>query len=268
MDSYSADNYSALIVDDEPAIRQATARALRGLGFQCDLAADGQQSLQLLSANNYRLVLTDLRMPEVNGHQLAIEVLRKPDRPVVIVITGVMEERLERDLRARGVDDILFKPVNYPVVAARAKELVESRAAARSATSLGDKEASVVALVPNVGHNASASSPDADAMECGDRLARATIELPVAPPEYDAVREASQNAISNGELDAAIGNDPRLAAAVVRLINAVAYGSNQRIDRLQQEMAGVRPRELQWLWPTLTFSIGACLGGLIAIWAR
>jgi DNA-binding response OmpR family regulator len=120
--------YDALLVDDEPVLRQAMARAFNRAGFRCELAGDGRHALQLMAERRFHVVITDLRMPEMNGHQLAVELLNQPNRPVVIVVTGITEQKLEVDLRARGIDEIQFKPVDYAHLAARAGALVEERA--------------------------------------------------------------------------------------------------------------------------------------------
>lgn len=48
-------------------------------------------------------------------------------RPVVVVLTGVMEPRIAKDLMARGIDDILFKPTPFRSFAAKVRALVDRR---------------------------------------------------------------------------------------------------------------------------------------------
>src|SRR5262245_41956268 len=102
--------FRVMVVDDEGDARLSIARFLCHEGFVCDMAIDGQQALELTQSNDYDLVLTDLRMPGVNGHKLALELLQHERRPVVIVLTGVVEPRIANDLRLRGVDELLFRP--------------------------------------------------------------------------------------------------------------------------------------------------------------
>ena len=120
---------NALIVDDDPSLRQSLARALAQCRFRCDFADNGRQALRMIAGSRYDLVVTNLRMPEVNGHALAVELLGQADRPVVIIVSEVLEPKIERDLRAAGVDDILFKPIDFSMLAERAEELIELRAA-------------------------------------------------------------------------------------------------------------------------------------------
>src|ERR1043165_2175284 len=110
---------NALVVDDEPAIRKLTVQALEQHGFTCDEAGDGENALRKLAEREYEVLVTDLRMPKRNGHSLAVEVIAKDPRPLVIVLTGVLEPKLATDLIARGVDDIVFKPLDFNVFGAK-----------------------------------------------------------------------------------------------------------------------------------------------------
>lgn len=123
-----------LVVDDEPMARELTILALERDGFECDPAIHGAQALKMLAMGQYAAVVTDLRMPELNGHALATELLSRPDRPVVFVMTGVTEPRLIRDLLARGVDDVFFKPVQQNLLALKLAVHLERKRSASAAS--------------------------------------------------------------------------------------------------------------------------------------
>jgi DNA-binding response OmpR family regulator len=114
-----------LIVDDEWVIRQQLARALDSAGVACDCAIDGEDALRKIAGHQYELVVTDLRMPERNGHSLAVALLNSPWRPKVVALTGVTEPRIGQDLLDRGVEEIVYKPVDYFDLADRLKRLLE-----------------------------------------------------------------------------------------------------------------------------------------------
>jgi DNA-binding response OmpR family regulator len=114
----------ALIVDDEPILCSMAEHALERYGFLCDAASDGAEAEEKLRATQYDVVLTDLRMPKKHGFALATDLLQDGKRPIIIVVTGVLEPRLARHLLACGVDDIIFKPVDYQILAAKAAALV------------------------------------------------------------------------------------------------------------------------------------------------
>jgi len=119
----------ALIVDDEQMIRYLLVTALTREGFACETADDGEEAWQkLVGADEpYRLLVTDLLMPVRHGHSLAVETLAMPERPVVVVLTGVMEPRIAKDLMARGIEDIVFKPTPFRPFAAKMRALVDRR---------------------------------------------------------------------------------------------------------------------------------------------
>jgi DNA-binding response OmpR family regulator len=121
-----------VLVVDEPAIRRRVAMALSKHGVQCDHAENGVDALRLMKSTRYDAVVTELAMPQMNGHALAVEILSMPDRPLVMIVTGIQEPRLAQDLMARGVDDLLFKPVDFAGLALKLKILLDRRTAVRT----------------------------------------------------------------------------------------------------------------------------------------
>ncbi|TWT31325.1 Transcriptional activator protein CzcR [Posidoniimonas corsicana] len=117
--------YRALVVDDEPYVRELASRALAKRSLQCDVACNGEEAMLLAGRYPYDAVVTDLRMPRVHGHALAAELLSWPNRPKIVVLTGLAEPRLVEDLRRRGIDEILQKPVDFEELAARVASLID-----------------------------------------------------------------------------------------------------------------------------------------------
>ncbi|MBI4615747.1 MAG: response regulator [Planctomycetes bacterium] len=115
----------ALVIDDDPALLALVARAMRGEGFVCETAEDGEVATKKLSARRYDVVVVDLRMPKLHGHAVAVELLKSSPGTMIVVLTGLIEPKLARDLIARGVEDIVFKPTDPFVFAAKAKALLQ-----------------------------------------------------------------------------------------------------------------------------------------------
>ncbi len=111
--------FQVLVIDDEAAVRELTIRALDRAGFECVPAINGEQALKMLEMKNYDVVVTDLRMPNVHGHALAVDLLAREHRPLIYVVTGVVEPKLAKDLLTRGIDDIFFKPVDHEMLAVK-----------------------------------------------------------------------------------------------------------------------------------------------------
>jgi CheY-like chemotaxis protein len=125
-DEMTSERAPILVVDDEWVIRQQLARALGSVGIPCDCAVDGDDALDKFRSHHHQLVVTDLRMPQHNGHSLAVTLLAEPNPPKVVALTGVMEPRLARDLLVRGVNDVVYKPINYFDLADRLKCMLET----------------------------------------------------------------------------------------------------------------------------------------------
>ena len=117
----------ALVVDDDAIARKMLVFCLQKKDFACDTAIDGVQATDLLKNQDYDLVVTDLKMPNKHGHSLAIDLLAREPRPVIVIHTSVDDPRLTKDLMTRGVDDIVYKPTNYEQFAVKAKVLVDVR---------------------------------------------------------------------------------------------------------------------------------------------
>jgi CheY-like chemotaxis protein len=66
--------YSVLIVDDSEMNRDTLARRLRQQGCSITMAEDGKEALQILSKQDFDLVLLDIMMPEVDGYQVLSEI--------------------------------------------------------------------------------------------------------------------------------------------------------------------------------------------------
>lgn len=83
-----APQWTVLCVDDEPNILSAIRRALRGSGYRVLTADSGQEALQLLSAETVHLIVSDMRMPVMDGAQLLEQVRRQWPTVTRILLTG------------------------------------------------------------------------------------------------------------------------------------------------------------------------------------
>ena len=115
-----------LVVDDEASIRDLLAKTLALAEYDIDLAADGRAALERLRIIPYDLLITDLKMPGVDGLTVIKEARRlKADIPVII-ITGFSTEASAIEAVNLGVSGYLTKPFRVPrVLAAAAKALGE-----------------------------------------------------------------------------------------------------------------------------------------------
>jgi excisionase family DNA binding protein len=115
-----------LVVDDEAAIRDMLSKALMLAEYVVETAPDGRGAIDRLRTGHYDLLVTDLRMPGIDGLAVIREARRlKPDLPVII-ITGYSSEASAIEAIDLGVSGYLTKPFRVPkVLAAAAKALGE-----------------------------------------------------------------------------------------------------------------------------------------------
>jgi excisionase family DNA binding protein len=115
-----------LVVDDEAAIRDLLSKTLALAEYDVDLAPDGRTALERLRIIPYDLLITDLKMPGIDGLTVVREARRlKADIPVII-ITGFSTEASAIESVNLGVSGYLTKPFRVPrVLAVAAKALGE-----------------------------------------------------------------------------------------------------------------------------------------------
>jgi DNA-binding response OmpR family regulator len=112
-----------LVAEDETALADLVAEGLRGRGFAVDVAYDGAQAERRLALNEYDLVVLDRDLPQTPGDVVCANLVSRPDRPGVLMLTAFadVEDRVE-GLRL-GADDYLPKPFAFPELVARLEAL-------------------------------------------------------------------------------------------------------------------------------------------------
>ncbi|MBN1774795.1 MAG: sigma-54-dependent Fis family transcriptional regulator, partial [Deltaproteobacteria bacterium] len=99
-----------LVVDDEPGVRYTLRAILEDQGWTAEEAADGLEALERVRRGGIDLVLTDLRMPRLDGMQLLAELAALPGAPRAVVITAHGSERHAVEAMKRGALDYFAKP--------------------------------------------------------------------------------------------------------------------------------------------------------------
>ncbi|HTY63250.1 MAG TPA: response regulator [Acidobacteriota bacterium] len=83
-------NKRILFVDDEPKVLEGIGRMLRSIRFECDMsfAGSGREAQEILSREAFDLVVSDMRMPEMNGLQLLTEIKTRHPNVIRIILSG------------------------------------------------------------------------------------------------------------------------------------------------------------------------------------
>jgi two-component system, cell cycle response regulator CpdR len=101
-----------LIAEDEEALRALCARALMNDGHDVKTGCDGADALDLLARDNgqFDLLLTDIRMPIMDGIALALTAARDYPELTIVLMTGYADQRE----RAHGLDAIVHEVIAKP----------------------------------------------------------------------------------------------------------------------------------------------------------
>jgi len=136
-----------LVVDDDPVVGKSFDRVLSGKGYAVITAANGEEALKKLGAEDYDVVYADIKMPGMNGLEVAEKVkARKPWTPVVI-ITGYGTPEHEVRAKAAGVTSFLHKPLSPEMIEGSAREAMEA-AIAPPAAAVAPPEAAEAVVEP------------------------------------------------------------------------------------------------------------------------
>ncbi len=99
-----------LIVDDNPNMSSLLADMLEVFDFPSVRASDGQEALDKLKEQDFAMIITDMRMPNMTGLELLQQVKDKHPRLPVVLISGYSVAEVESELDSPKPDGFLAKP--------------------------------------------------------------------------------------------------------------------------------------------------------------
>lgn len=105
------EEYSILLVDDDHEFSKAMKRMFEKSGYAITLAGDGQAALDILAKQRFDLIITDLRMPVMDGNQLMEEISRRKIDTPIIFLTAYGEVKSYMDVMNLGAFEYIHKPV-------------------------------------------------------------------------------------------------------------------------------------------------------------
>ena len=120
-----------LVIDDEPDVRKVVRLYLEKAGYYVVEAENGGQAIQVLNEGEHPMILdvivTDIRMPRINGLEAMTYFQREYPSVPLIVLTGFPELEMAMQLMKRGVTDYLVKPVDREKLTAAVANALEQR---------------------------------------------------------------------------------------------------------------------------------------------
>ena len=116
-----------LVADDELGVRESLAEILRDAGYRVEAAADGTAALAALEANDFSLVLTDLRMPGADGLAVLRRAREVSPQTIVLIMTAHATVESAVDALRAGATDYILKPVVFDDVLQKVARALEHR---------------------------------------------------------------------------------------------------------------------------------------------
>ena len=99
-----------LVAEDNPAVREFIVRALTSAGYKVTQTADGQQAIEALTREKFKVLVTDIVMPNVDGIALAMKAIRLFPDLRIVMISGYAQERM----RAHNLDALVHRIIAKP----------------------------------------------------------------------------------------------------------------------------------------------------------
>jgi DNA-binding NtrC family response regulator len=99
-----------MLVDDEPIVGKRLKPALAKYGLEVEVFEDAGLALKRLNEKEFDIVVTDVRMEDVDGIQVLETVLARSERTKVIIITGYATVEIAREALVKGAFDFIAKP--------------------------------------------------------------------------------------------------------------------------------------------------------------
>lgn len=206
----NAEKHTVLLVDDEPHVLAALRRLLRKEGWKLLLAGSGQEGLRLLAANRVDLVVSDMRMPHMDGAAFLRQVRRQYPQVTRLVLTGYAErEAVQRAIEQAGIHEMITKPWDDEEL----KGIL--RGFLRQQERQEHEARGLHALLSHFG------------------------PLPVLPQVYFEVRDllAADGDRSVEAIARAILREPAMAAKILQVANSTFFGQRRQVESVERAVA-------------------------------
>lgn len=128
-ESAAATPVRVLVIDDEPQIRKFLEISLRAQGYRVETAENGEAGVLAMATHGADLVILDLGLPDIDGHEVLRRVREWSQVPVIMLTVRADEHEKVTALDA-GANDYVTKPFGVPELMARIRALLRNHASA------------------------------------------------------------------------------------------------------------------------------------------
>lgn len=116
-----------LIVDDDEGVREMLADFFGVIGYQSIVASNGKEALDLLEKHDVSLVISDIKMPVMDGIEMLKQIKKKQPDLIVILITGYEPDYSWNLAKEAGAWDYVRKPFNIDVIERKVRFLLDKK---------------------------------------------------------------------------------------------------------------------------------------------
>ncbi|MBE3598991.1 MAG: response regulator transcription factor [Limnochordaceae bacterium] len=232
-----------LVIEDDPAMRDALERGLQTAGFQVDAAADGHEALLFAADRRYDAIVLDRRLPGLSGDQVLARLRGEGNRTPVLMLTAL--DRVSDRVRGldAGADDYLVKPFAFEELLARIRALVRrSSGGGEKQLGYGDLVLDPLAVAARVGsRQVLLTRREFDLLAAlvqagGTPVPSAALQDAAWPEPWDASEEAVWSHIKN------IRRKLEALGSQVRLVNRRGVGYLVTVQQSLESSPGGDPR--------------------------
>lgn len=114
-----------LLVEDNRAVAETIAHALQN-SYQVDIAGDGKSAIYKTDTSNYDLIILDLRLPDINGLDVCVQLRERGVTSAILVLSGEVSVISKINLLDAGANDYLTKPFSLGELKARMRSHIRS----------------------------------------------------------------------------------------------------------------------------------------------
>ena len=126
MNNQSKRDTSILIVDDDPGIRNSLHEFIGMAGYKSFMATSAEEALEILKTNTIHVVITDIKLPGMNGLELT-DLIKNIYDTDVIVITGYSGNYSYEEAINKGASDFVSKPVRFEELLLRLRRVLKEQ---------------------------------------------------------------------------------------------------------------------------------------------
>lgn len=120
------DQYDILILDDEPIVGKRLKPALEKEGHRLEIFTNPYQALERISEKEFDIVVTDIRMDDIDGIQILEHIRSMSRRTKVVMITGYATIEVARESLTKGAFDFIAKPFKLGEIRKTIQKAVEA----------------------------------------------------------------------------------------------------------------------------------------------